>query len=211
MQDNTRKATLQRPEVTIRPAVRALLLYLIIQTVVVVGVFLQVAGFFDSWNGQLVGVLQPPVANPAVYEVVIVGDDNTHVENMPRDVVLGMGLPVLAPGMVPEPADQALLKSTKSRYTFHYLVQKPAEEGADIGAFESHPTTTPQAVGLAVIVWILALAVRNMAYAGSPFWIEREELFLPKAQVQAGSVSQSKDRSRKSAPPPRSRRGPRRR
>ena len=68
-----------------------------------------------------------------------------------------------------------------------------------------------QAVGLAIIVWFIALAIRNMAYAGSPFWIERQELFLPEAQVQAGSVAQTRERSRKTVPPARAQRGPRRR
>ena len=84
---------------TIRPAVRALLIYLVVQTVVVVGVFLQVAGFFDSWNGQMAGVLQPRGTSPLIYEVVIAEPDgSSRVENMPSEVVLGLGLPVLAGG-----------------------------------------------------------------------------------------------------------------
>lgn len=195
----------------IRPAVRALLLYLVAQTAAVAILFLAVAGFFSSWDGTVTGVLTPRSEEPEVYQAVILDEDGSLTQRaMPRHVVLGMNLPVLASGVPPAQLDPGLPESKKSRFTLHYLVQTRPTAEAEL-EWTSMPTTTPQALGLAVIVWLVALALRNMAYAGSPFSIERQQAFLPKAQTQAGSVAQTSSRPRKGPPPPRAQRGPRRR
>ncbi len=196
----------------IRPAVRALLLYLVVQTLVVIGVFLAVAGFFGHWDGRAVGVLTPLGEDPAVYEVVIADDEGEVLtRTMPRYAVLNMQLPVLPLGIPPETISDDLPRTRKARFQLNYLVQTRSDP-ASPWTWASLPTTTPQAFGLALAIWLIALGIRNMAYAGSPFWIERQtKFFLPKAQAQAGSVAQgSALRSRKAPPPAKSRRGPRR-
>jgi hypothetical protein len=184
---------------------------MVAQTLVVAAIFLWVAGFFSSWDGQAVGVLTPRGSEPAVYEVVIQQADGSTVRrSMPSVLVLGMGLPVLDLGIPPETIPADAPQSRKSRFQLHYLVQT-RPEGSEEFAWRSAPTTTPQAFGLALIIWIVALGIRNMAYGGSPFWIERQRhFFLPKAQTASGNVAQTNTRTRRSAPPPRKQRGPRR-
>ena len=194
----------------IRPAVRALLLYLLVQTLVVVGVFLAVAGFFNQWDGQLIGVLQPAGTNPSVYEGVIIEGAETRIQKMPAAVVNGLDLPVLPSGVLPDTIPATAPATRKSRFTFHYLVQRPGADGG-VGIWMHYPTTTTQAVALVVVLWLIAFGLRNMAFAGSPFWIERADTFLPKGLAQAGSVAQRTDRGHKAPPPGRKQRGPRRR
>lgn len=191
------------------------MLYLVVQTAVVAAVFLGVAGFFAAWDGRAVGVLTPVSPEPAVYEVVVVQpDDSVVFRTMPRTLVLGMDLPVLPMGIPPDPVPETAPATKKSRFSLSYLVQSRAE-GAAERTWTAYPTTTPQALGLAVIVWLLALAIRNMAYAGAPWSIERREAYLPKALVRAGQLAEttgntSTERPKKAPPPPKSRRGPRR-
>jgi hypothetical protein len=183
------------------------LIYLAAQTVVVALVFCFVAGLFDRWDGALVGVLPPAGTAPKIYQVVIVEDDSQRIEKMPADVVNGLELPVLQFGIVPAelPPDPALTK--KSRFQFSYMVLRPGEEGK---TWQSYDTTTIQAVGVALVIWFIGVFMRNMAYAGSPIALERQDAFLPKGLVQAGVVAQASERGRKQPPPGRPRRGPRR-
>jgi hypothetical protein len=185
-------------------------LYLLVQTLVVVGLFLAIAGFFSQWDGQMVGVLQPAGTNPSVYEVLISEGAETRIQKMPAVVMDGLGLPVLPLGILPEVLPDTAPATRKSRFTFHYLVQRPEPEGT-VGVWVHYPTTTSQAVALAVVLWLIALGLRNMAFAGSPFWIERSDSFLPKGLTQAGTVAQTTERGRKTVPPARKQRGPRRR
>lgn len=192
------------------------MLYLVAQTAVVAAVFLGVAGFFAAWDGRAVGVLTPISPEPAVYEVVVVqADDSTVVRTMPRALVLGMDLPVLPGGVPPDPVPETAPATRKARFSLSYLVQSRAE-GAAERTWTAYPTTTPQALGLAVVIWLLALAIRNMAYAGAPWAIERTDVYLPKALVRAGELAETNradnatERPRKAPPPPKSRRGPRR-
>ncbi len=185
-------------------------MYLVVQTLVVVGVFLAVAGFFASWDGVAVGVRPPAGEAPKVYQVIVVGDDGEVIERpMPAYAVVNMGLPVLSLGVPPDPIPDDAPRTSKLRYRLHYLVQT-RPEGASAPTWVRVPTTTPQALGLAVVLWLVGLGIRNMAYAGSPFWIERSALFLPRAQTGAGSVAPARNRGRKGPPPGRRRRGPRR-
>lgn len=196
---------------TIRPAIRALLLYIVVQTAVVAVIFLLVAGFFAKWDGRAVGVLTPRSDDPSVYEVVIVQEDGSVKQRtMPAYVVQTMRLPVLAIPIAPDPLPDDALRTRKAQFQLNYLTQT-LPEGATEPTWVSIPTTTPQAIGLALVIWFVGLAIRNMAYAGSPVAIERQRAFLPKAQTQAGSVADTSNRGRKTRPPPKASRGPRRR
>ena len=194
----------------IRPAVRALSLYVIAQTAAVVLIFLFVSSFFASWHGEAVSVIQPRAEDPAVYQVLIANRDGTSLQrSWPASVVSGLGLPVdnlaLRPVKIPDDA----IQTRKSRYQLHFLLQRPAEDGEM--SWQSVPTTSAQGVGIALLAWFIALGLRNMVYAGSPVAIERSRVFLPKAQAAAGTAAGTgMSRGRKGPPPGRKRRGPRR-
>jgi hypothetical protein len=196
-------------EVSIRPAVRALLLYLIAQTAAVVLLFLLFSSFFTAWDGAAVSVLQPR-ADATVVQVLIVNDDGSTLQRTwPSSVVTGLSLPVdalaLAPSTVPEDA----IRTRKSRYQLQFLIQRPGEDGER--QWQGVPTTSAQGVGMVVLLWLIGLGLRNMLYAGSPLAIERSRVFLPKAQAASGTVAGGGvSRGRKSPPPGRKRRGPRR-
>ena len=182
-------------------------MYLLAQTLVVGLVFCQVAGLFDRWNGDAVGVLPPAGTSPSIYEVVIVEADGQRTEKMPAEVVNGLGLPVLQFGILPAELPEDPIRTRKARWQFNYLIQRPSETER---VWASYPTTTPQAVAVAMVIWIIGLFLRNMAYAGSPLSIERQRAFLPKALTQPGGIAETGARGRKAPPPGRRRRGPRR-
>jgi hypothetical protein len=194
--------------VSIRPAVRALLLYLIAQTAAVVLLFLLFSSYFTAWDGVAVSVLQPR-ADAAVVQVLIVNDDGSSLQRTwPSTVVTGLSLPVdalaLAPAKIPDDA----IRTRKSRHQLQFLLQRPMEDGE--AQWQGVPTTSAQGVGMAVLIWLIALGLRNMLYAGSPLAIERSRVFLPKAQATSGTVASGVSRGRKGPPPSRKRRGPRR-
>lgn len=175
-----------------------------------VGLFLVVAGFLAKWDGTAVGVLTPRSPEPKVYEVVIADDEGEVItRTMPAYAVQSMQLPVLGIALAPDPIPASLPRTRKARFQLHYLTQTRPDPSSE-WTWISLPTTTPQALGLAVAVWLIGLGIRNMAYAGSPFWIERSRVFLPQAQTRSGTVAQTTSRSRKAPPPAKARRGPRR-
>jgi len=82
-----------------------------------------------------------------------------------------------------------------------------------VATVDSHPTTTPQALGVALLLWFMGLGVRNMIVSGSPVGIDSIGVTLPPALAPAGVASQPKRRkvrSKKTKPPSRKSRGPRR-
>jgi len=196
--------------VLIRPAVRALLLYLVAQTAAVAVIFLLVSAFFTSWDGVAVSVMQPPTAEPKVYQVLIVNEDGSSLQrSWPAEVVSGLALPVDNLALPPTQTPEGAIETRKSKFQLSFLLRRPSEEGG--GSWQSVPTTSPQGVGIALLAWFIALGVRNMVYAGSPVAIERSRVFLPKAQAAAGSAAPTgASRGRKGPPPGRKRRGPRR-
>lgn len=195
----------------IRPAVRALILYVLAQTGVVILIFLFASAFFRSWDGAVVSVRQPRTPDPAVYEVLIANRDGSSLEQKwSATVVKPLALPVDSLGLPPTTFPEEAVKTKKSRYQLNFLVQAPTQ--GEEPKWQSVPTTSPQAVGIALLAWFIGLGLRNMLYAGSPVGIERTKAFLPKAQAAAGSVAagSGSSRGRKGPPPGRKRRGPRR-
>ena len=214
MRTGLRKATLSRRplEVPIRPAVRALMLYLAVQTLVLCGVFLLLSGFFAQWDGHAVGVRPYTGANATVYQVLIVEEGKNTIErNMSALAIDGLNLPLNDVGVAPNTLPTTAAATKKSRFQLSYLVQRPAIEAEDVGTWKSYPTTTPQALGAVVLMWLMSLGIRNMIYAGSPLSIQPRAVALPKGQAQAGvAANPGKLRSRKTVPDRRPSRGPRR-
>jgi amino acid transporter len=199
--------------VTIRPAVRALILYLVAQTAAVAVIFLFVSSFFHGWDGAVVSVRQPRTPDPAVYQVLIKNRDNSTTErNWPATVVKPLALQVDPQAFAPTAFPEDGILTRKSRFQLFFLVQAPVGDGGE-RTWQSVPTVSAQAVGIAFLAWFIFLGLRNMLYAGSPFAITRSKLFLPKAQSAAGAVATGGGRGArgmKGPPPSRKSRGPRR-
>lgn len=172
--------------------------------VVCVVVFLGASDFFSAWSGQAVSVRPSASPAPEVYEVLIAGRQGAQERTWPAEVVNGLALPfdALAVPPVPIPADRP--HTSKMRFTLHFLV-----EGED--GFDQVATTSPRALAVAVVLFLLGVGVRNMMVSGSPLSIEPRGVLLPKAQAAPGApASATRGPPRKAPPPARRRRGPRR-
>lgn len=189
--------------------VRALLFFLIPWAAACLLVFLAVSDFFASWQGQVVSARPATSEDPAVYQVLVVGDEGSREVTWPAEVVRPLGLPVdplaLPPVRIPPERPQ----TSKLRFQLHFLVQDPADpEG---GTWQTVPTTSPRGLGLAVVVFLLGLGVRNMIRSGSPASIKERDAYLPPEQASAGTPApRSQGRPQKRPPPGKPKRGPRR-
>src|SRR5690606_15921571 len=93
----------------------------------------------------------------------------------------GLGLPYDAAGVPPPQLDPGLPATRKPRFQLQFMVEQPDGEWRTVG------TTSPRSLGLAIVVLVLGIGVRNMAYAGSPVSITPREVYLPPEQQQAGA------------------------
>ena len=170
---------------------------------VVILSFLVAADFFGSWNGHVVSKFPATSENPSSYRVLIVeqnGRDRLE-RSWPAGLVGPLGLPVDAYGIPPDEIPEERPRTRKSPYALHFLLQIGEE-------WRTVPTTTPSSLGVAFLVLVLGIAVRNMIVAGSPFSLEPQGLTLPKGQVPSGQAAPTRgSRSQKGPPPPRRRRG----
>jgi len=179
--------------------IRALLVYALIGTPIAVLVFLAATQFFSAWDGYAVGMLPLRSDDNGVYRVLVVEGDGTEREfRWPKEVAEGLGIPlttVLAPPpRIPDDSPH----TRKSRFSLYYLVEQPD------GGHRIIPTTTPQALALAVLVWLIGLFARNMIVSGSPLSWNPRPTTLPAPLPPAGQVAQNRAaRSRKGPPPPR--------
>lgn len=168
-------------------------------------VFLLVARFFTVWDGYAVGMRPLQSEEPSAYAVLIVDDQgNEKVIQWPADLAEGRNIPT-TPYLVPPPRipDDAP-HTQKTRFTLHFLIQN-AE-----GAHQIHPTTTPAALALAVLAWLLGLLLRNAIYAGNPFDFSTRRTTLPRPLPAAGQVAGNPTTRSKQGPPPPKPRGRRR-
>lgn len=191
---------------------RALGIFLVPWLAACVLVFLGASDFFTAWSGQAVSVRPPTSEDPAVYRVLVVDGAKSLERTWPAEVVERLSLPVDATGVPPLtlPADRP--RTSKLRFHLHFLVENPEGEG-----WLTVPTTSPRSLGLALVVFVLGLGVRNMMWSGSPVSIRQREAYLPPEQPPAGqpaggapSTSGRAGRPKKRPPPPRPKRGPRR-
>jgi hypothetical protein len=185
------------------------LLFVVAMLPLAAGVFLVSSDFFTAWNGQAVSVRPAATPDPAVYTVLIVNDDGTRLERTwDAALVRELALPVDALALPPPDIPEARPATEKLRFVMHYLVQVGQGDDAQTRVV---PTTSPRGLGLALVFLLVAIGIRNMAYAGSPFAIERRGVYLPKQQAQAGAPapagSPGRTRGRKGPPPSRPRRG----
>lgn len=176
--------------------------------------FLVISQFFTSWDGRVVSVAPPPVEDPAVLTVRIVDADRAvTLQDWPAEVVRTLEVPYDRVAVPPPTIPETRPTTRKAAFALAFTVEVPTADGAP--RVLELPTTSPRAVGIAALVFLALIAVRNMLWAGSPLALERRSVYLPPAQAQAGvpvkgpdGPPQAKRRGHKGPPP--SRRGRRR-
>ncbi len=182
---------------------RAILSYALVGTPIAVLVFLFATRFFVSWDGHVVGMQPYQAADPEWYTVLVVEPDrNERRFQWKAEIVEGREIPITQILAPPPTIPDEAIHTQKSRFSLHYLIQR-LDGGHDLV-----PTTTPQALVLALLVWVLGLLLRNMIYAGSPFSLASRPTVLPRALPPAGQVAPGQGpRSKKGPPPPRPSKG----
>lgn len=185
-----------------------LLRHLLVATPLCAVVFLVSSGFFTSWSGEAVSHRPPPVdTDPAVRRVLVVAADGSHGEHdWPKEVV-ETHVPRTDPtGIPPSTLPDGLARTNKDRFALFFTVTPETGESVVV------PTTSPRALGLALIAGALAVLGLNMVRSGSPFSWAPRGVSLPEAQPRALQVPQAPDaagrrRSEPGPPPPKPRRG----
>lgn len=185
--------------------IRAILTYSLLGVPVAALVFLLTARFFSAWDGYVVAArpLGADRSVPSAYEVLVVDDaHDERVLQWSTKVVEGREIPftsiLVPPPSIPETAPH----TSKSRFRLHFLVEK------DGGGHEVVPTTSPSSLALALLVWLIGLAIRNMVTSGSPLSFEARATVLPAALPPAGRVADNPvSKSKQGPPPPRPRKG----
>lgn len=186
-----------------RGPVARLLVFSVAWAAVCAIVFLGVSDFFSAWSGQAVSVRPTASPAPKVYEVLIAGNGRSLERSWPAEIVDGLGLPFDAIAVPPVPIPAERPHTSKLRYTLHFLV-----EGED-GTFRRVPTTSPRALAIAWVLFVLGVGVRNMTISGSPVSLQPRGVLLPKAQAAVGApAARVQGPPRKRPPPARRRRGP---
>ena len=197
-----------------RPAIRSLLLFILGWLPVCVGLFLFLASFFTSWDGRAVSVRSSD-PEQAVYSVLIAPDEGERFEvDWPVIAVEGLNLSIDPLALPPKPLPDGLPRTKKQPWTMEFTVSP------DGGGVRTVPTTGPQAISIALLVFLLGIGIRNMLVAGSPISIEPRGITLPKGQAAAGQIaptsggtggsggrSSRTSRPRKGPPPGKRRRG----
>jgi len=191
----------------VRPAIRSLLLFIAGWLPVCVGLFLFLASFFSAWDGRAVSVRSSD-PEQAVYSVLIAPDEGDRFEvDWPVIAVEGLNLSIDPLALPPKPLPEGLPRTQKLPWTMEFTV---TPEG---GGVRTVPTTGPQAISIALLVFLLGVGIRNMMVAGSPISIEPRGITLPKGQAAAGHIvptsgsSSRPSRPRKGPPPGKRRRG----
>lgn len=175
--------TIYPVEATIRPHVQSLLLFLPVVFATGALVFLVAAGFFTAWDGKAVSVRPSANLAPETWQVLVANTDGTHGEFVwPASAVAGLGLPFDSIGVPPTRVPDTRPDTRKSRFSLFFVVERPSEaaparDEGDVSADAPAPVVSVvqlanlRAVGAGVIVSLLVLLIRNMAYSGHPLSI----------------------------------------
>jgi len=193
------------------PAWRSFLLSVLALLPVAALVFLWDCSFFEAWDGRAVSVAPSPVQEPATYRVRILEGEGPAVrtERWDAEVVKRLGLKVDPVEMAPLEVPETAPRTVKHRLSLSYEVQLGA--GTDTVRWLSAPTTSVRSVGVAALVLLVLIAVRNMLVAGSPIALEPLQVRNATAAPPFPSSTRSGGRGRKGArghkgPPPAKRR-----
>lgn len=163
--------------------------------------FLWASDFFAAWEGRAVSA-RPADADVATRTVLVVEERRTFERRWPAGLVAELALPVDATGVPPTVLPEDRPKTRKRRFSLGFLIEAPS-------GWRTVPTTTPQALGLGVLVALLGVALRNMAVAGAPWLVaprERHKLDVQKSG-QVVTKGRSAPPSKPGPPPPKPLRG----
>lgn len=158
--------------------------------------------FFAAWDGRAVSV-RPGDGSSITRAVLIAHDDGAFERHWPSALVQDLRLPVDPLAIAPKPIPSERPATRKQRWTLSFEVDAP--DGP-----RTVPTTSPRALGLAVLVWLGLVAVRNMFVGGAPWVIEPRDRYAIPVQSPAGQAAPPSgrgSRSRFGPPPPRPVRG----
>ena len=170
--------------------------------------FLLASQFFVAWEGRVTGVAPIGTGEPTSYRVVVANDDHTYeVRTWKADTVAQLEVPIDPLLVPPSVVADTFPFTRKGRFQLHFLV------GAKDGSNLVVPTTSPQALGVAVLLWLLALAIRNGYVSGNPIDIRPRDTELPAPLPASGQVAPAAagQKSRFQPPPPKSKGGRRQR
>lgn len=162
--------------------------------------FLLITGFFDAWNGRIAAQRPPdPESNLSTVLVVPDAEDAEPFEReLDRRAVDPLGLEELRRPLVPRAVPDDAPLAWKERFTLHLTVQTPAGR-------RDLPTTSPGALGVAVLVLLALLALRNMVVARSPLAIlppDPGTLKPIRALPKQGQIAHNRRGGRGKGPPP---------
>ncbi len=187
---------------------RAFILFAAAIAPVCVLAFLIASQFFVAWEGRVTGVNPLGTGEPTAYQVVIASEDHTYeVRTWPAETVAQLKVPYDPLLVPPSVVGDSFPQTTKGRFQLHFLVTD--EAGANLLV----PTTSPQALGVAVLLAILFLAVRNGYVSGNPIDIRPRATELPAPLPPSGQVAPALagQKGRFQPPPPKSKGGRRQR
>jgi hypothetical protein len=156
-------------------------------------VLLVASGFLSAWDGQVVSARPPRGDDPATVRVLIVGEHGRREADWPADVVRELDLPVDPLAIGPRTATGP--RTVKRRFSLSYTVEGVAGE---VG------TTSPMAVGIAVLAALVVVAGRNMVVGGAPWTlVPRPRDPLGPLPPSGRPVAPKTSRPRAGPPPPR--------
>ena len=138
-----------------------------------IAVFLTTSGFFAAWDGHAVSVAPERNASEVQRFTVRVVDADGALRSVwwPREAIEATKLPVTAIAIAPDPLPADAPGTRKSRFSLQFDVNV----GGEPPRWVSLPTAAPRDLGLGVLVWILAIGLRNMIVARSPFALTRSD------------------------------------
>ena len=161
--------------------------------------------------------------SPSVYTVLIKTDDgSTSEQHWAAAAVDGLALPVDNLALAPRDVSERP-RTKKARYTLTYSVQPaikidpleeeneapptdaaeaPEEAPKPEPEWRTYGTTSPQALAIALIAWLVGLGLRNMLTSGSPFDLQPRERHRIQEQRTSGSTGRPSQQSpsKKTAP-----------
>ncbi len=182
-----------------------LLRYVLVATPLAILAFLLLSDVHRAWDGHVVSIRPVPEGGSVTRTVLIVDDDRHGTEAVwPTEFVEGLPVQVDPTATPPLTIPDDAARTQKPRWSLWFTVQPNG------GSARAIPTYSARTLSVALLLWMVGLAIHNMLRSGSPFSWVRGDLSLPASQPttgQAPAPSATKARSRKGPPPPRRRRG----
>jgi hypothetical protein len=177
--------------------VSKLIAFLVLNMAICTVLFLFICDFFSSYEGSAVSYLPYDIQKVKVTPVLIVEQDGTTFQrNWDVKLVQKMELPSDPEAAAPTGDTASLPTVKKSQFTLYFRVLS-----ADMKTKTIIPTTSPYALGVIVLLGVLALFLRNMYVSGSPLQIQRRGRKKLKTLAPMGQPANAR-KSRGKGPPP---------